>query len=198
MTDAVNRPRIRKIQLVTERVHHAGGPDLAQPAYRGSIAAVVANRFSGTHELDLIPIMDSLGPLGVSLAEELRDALTGDGDRIEGYGKGAIVGVAGELELAAVWHVPGGAGLRAALGNPRAMVPSSKKVGVLGSQLDVPMVHLHASYLQSHYDVMPVVVPDAPRPDEIVYVLVMTTTERPHQRLGGFTIDEVSGEDGLR
>lgn len=60
------------------------------------------------------------------------------------------------------------------------------------------MVHLHASYLRSHYDVMPLVVPDAPRPDEVVYALVMTTGPRPHHRIGGFTIDEVVGDDGLR
>lgn len=189
---------VRKVQTVVERVHHAGGPPLEEPVLRGAIAAVVANPFSGRHEVDLTPFIDGLGPLGVDLAEELRDTLTADGAHVEGYGKGAIVGVAGELEIAAVWHVPGGAGLRSALGGPKAMVPSSKKVGVLGCQLDIPMVHLHASYLRSHYDVMALVVPDAPRPDEVVYALVMTTGPRPHHRIGGFSIDEVVGDDGLR
>lgn len=78
------------------------------------------------------------------------------------------------------------------------MVPSSKKVGALGCQLDVPMNYLHASYVRSHYDVMPVVVADGPRPDEVVYVLVMTTGPRPDHRIGGFTVDDVVGDDGLR
>ncbi len=196
MTDlAIN---IRKVQLVTERVHHAGGPALDSPVARGSIAAVVANPYAGTHQPDLTPLLDALGPLGQELAAELRDALVADDVSIEGYGKGAIVGVNGELEIAAAWHVPGGAGLRAALGGPKAMVPSSKKVGALGCQLDVPMNYLHASYVRSHYDVMPVVVADGPRPDEVVYVLVMTTGPRPDHRIGGFTVDDVVGDDGLR
>jgi len=179
-------------------VHHAGGPPLDAPIVRGAIAAVVANPFSGRFEPELGAFMASLRPLADDLALELRDAVIVGGDRVAGYGKGAIVGVAGDLEIAAAWHVPGGAALRAALDEPKAMVPSSKKVGVLGCQLDVPMVHLHASYLRSHYDVMPLVVPDAPRPDEVVYALVMTTGPRPHHRIGGFTIDEVIGDDGLR
>ncbi len=189
---------VRKVQLTVDRVHHAGGPPLPSPVRRGSIAAVVANPYCGSHQEDLGPWTDALGPLAAELAEELRDAVTSDGAAIEGYGKGAIVGTLGELELAAAWHVPAGAGLRAALGNPKAQVPSSKKVGLLGTQLDIPMVYLHASYARSHYDVLPVVVPDGPRPDELVYALVMTTGERPHHRIGGFSIDEAVGEDGLR
>jgi hypothetical protein len=189
---------IRKTQLVIERVHHAGGPPLETPLHRGSISTVVANPYAGTHPTDLGPFMEALGVLAADMAVELRDALTVDGSEIEGYGKGAIAGVSGELEMAAAWHVPAGAGLRTALDQPKAQVPSSKKVGALGSQVDIPLVHLHASYLRSHYDVMPVVVPDGPRPDEVVYALVMSTGPRPHHRIGGFTIDEVIGDDGLR
>ncbi len=198
-------PVVRKIHLVTELVLHDGGPPLEIAAKRGAISAVVANPYAGTHQPDLTEWMDSLTGLGVILASELRDTLIGGGEgrRIEGYGKGAIVGVNGELEMTAVWHGPGGAGLRVALADatgqqPKAMVPSTTKVGNLGSQIDIPMVYLHASYLRSHYDVIPVVVPDAPRPDEVVYTLVMTTGGRPHHRIGGFTMDEVVGADGLR
>ncbi len=189
---------IRKVDLRLERVHHAGGPPLDEPRRRGAIATVVANPFAGTYQVDLEPFTELLGPLAMSMAEELRDAVAVDGARIEGYGKGAIVGVSGELEIGAAWHVPAGAGLRAALGHPKAMVPASKKVGPMGCQVDIPMNYLHAGYLRSHYDVMAVVVPDAPAPDEVVYALVMTTGERPHARIGGFTIDEVVGDDGLR
>lgn len=189
---------IRKVQLCVERVHHAGGPPLDRPRWRGSIAAVVANPFAGRFESDLSAFTDELAPLAEDLAVELRDAVTARGETVEGYGKGAIAGVNGDLEIAAAWHVPGGAGLRAALDHPKAMVPASKKVGPMGCQVDIPMNHLHASYLRSHYDVQPVVVPDGPGPDEVVYALVMTTGERPHARIGGFTIDEVDGSDGLR
>ena len=189
---------IRKVQLCVERVQHAGGPPLELPRWRGSIAAVVANPFAGTFQDDLGPWADALAPLAVDLAEELRDEVTARGETVEGYGKGAIAGVNGDLEIAAAWHVPAGAGLRAALDHPKAMVPASKKIGPMGCQVDIPMNYLHASYLRSHYDVQPVVVPDGPAPNEVVYALVMTTGERPHARIGGFTIDEVDGSDGLR
>lgn len=189
--------KIRKTQMSTERVHHAAGP-LTEPLHRGWIAAVVENPFVGSDPVDVEPWIAACQPLANALAEELRDALVTEGREIQGYGKGAIVGVGGELEIAATWHIPAGAGLRHALNGPKAIVPSSKKVGVLGSQLDIPIQYIHAAYLRSHYDAMPVCVPDGPRPNEVLYALVMSTGERPNSRLPGFTIDDVIGEDGLR
>ena len=191
---------VHGMQFTTRRTLRAAGADLKRPHRHGSIAAVLANPFAGSHatETQIAEWMTDLRPLADEMATELRDALTTDGEEIEAYGKGAIVGVSGELEIAAAWHVPAGAGLRAALGDPKAQVPSSKKVGALGSQIDIPLVHLHASYLRSHYDVEPVVVPDGPRPDDVVYALVMSTGARPAHRIGGFTIDDVHGDDGLR
>jgi len=191
---------VHRMQLTTRRTLRAAGADLKRLHRHGSITAVLANPFAGSHatEAQIDEWMTDLRPLAGEMAIELRDALTADGEEIETYGKGAIVGVSGELEIAAAWHVPAGAGLRAALGDPKAQVPSSKKVGALGSQIDIPLVHLQASYLRSHYDVEPVVVPDGPRPDEVVYALVMSTDARPAHRIGGFTIDDVHGDDGLR
>ncbi len=196
----MNGVSIRKIQTDVTRVFSAGGIDLERPHRSGSIAAVVGNPFVGDFpsEQALAGWIEALAPLATEMAEELRDVLAIQGHQIETYGKGSIVGVSGELEIAAAWHLAGGAGLRSALGSPKAMVPSSKKVGVLGSQLDVPLVHIHGSYLRSHYDVQPVVVADGPRPDEVVYSLVMSTGQRPNHRLGGFSIEEVVGDDGLR
>ncbi|HAB58789.1 MAG: hypothetical protein CL433_08990 [Acidimicrobiaceae bacterium] len=191
---------VRRMQLTTRRTLRAAGANLDRPHRHGSIAAVLANPFAGNQatEAQIAEWMADLRPLAGEMAIELRDALTTNGEQIETYGKGAIVGVSGELEIAAAWHIPAGAGLRAALGDPKAQVPSSKKIGVLGSQVDIPLVHLHASYLRSHYDVEPVVVPDGPRPDEVVFALVMSTGARPAHRIGGFTIDDVQGDDGLR
>ena len=41
-------------------------------------------------------------------------------------------------------------------------------------------------------------VPDAPRADEIVVALVVTTCGRPHPRIGGLKMSEAKKEDGLR
>ena len=79
-----------------------------------------------------------------------------------------------------------------------AIVASTKKVGGPGTRLDVPITHINASYVRSHFDAMEVGLNDAPRSDEIVLALVMTTGARVHARVGGLKASEIKGEDGLR
>jgi hypothetical protein len=117
---------------------------------------------------------------------------------IEAYGKGAIVGTAGEIEHGALWHAPGGYGMRDVLGGTKAIVPSTKKVGGAGARLDVPLAHINAAYVRSHFGAMEVGLPDAPREDEIVFILTMSTGARVHDRAGGLKASEIKGEDGLR
>ena len=145
-----------------------------------------------------MPFMEELQPLGLDLARRLIEALGGHPQAIQGYGKGAIVGTAGELEHGALWHAPGGYAMREALGDAKAIVPSTKKVGVAGTRLDVPITHINASYVRSHFDAIEVGVADAPRPDEIVLILAMTTGARIHARAGGLKASEIKGQDGLR
>jgi hypothetical protein len=45
---------------------------------------------------------------------------------------------------------------------------------------------------------MAVRVPDAPRSDEIVVVVVVTDSGRPHPRIGGLKKEEAKKEDGLK
>jgi hypothetical protein len=106
---------------------------------------------------------------------------------------GAIAAVHGAL-----WHVPGGYAMRDLLGKAKAIVPSTKKVGPVGARLDVPVTHINASYVRGHFNAMEVGVSDAPRADEMVLILVMTTGGRVHDRVGGLRASEVKGEDGLR
>ena len=132
------------------------------------------------------------------MAERLIAALGGDTAAIDGYGKGAIVGAAGELEHGALWHAPGGYGMRGLLGEALAIVPSAKKVGGLGARLDVPMGHKNAAYVRSHFDAMEVGIPDGPRADEILYVLVMACGPRVHDRMGGLAAADIAVRDGQR
>jgi hypothetical protein len=159
---------------------------------------VIANPFAGRYVAEIAAFMDDLKPLGLAMAHDLLAVLGGDPAAIEGYGKGAIVGAAGELEHGALWHVPGGYAMREILGDAKAIVPSTKKVGGPGTRLDVPVTHINASYVRSHFDAMEVGVPDGPRADEIALVLVMTTGPRIHARVGGLAAGDVKGEDGLR
>jgi hypothetical protein len=132
------------------------------------------------------------------MANALIAALGGDPKTIEGYGKGAIVGAAGEIEHGALWHVPGGYAMREALGGAMAIVPSAKKVAGPGARLDVPITHINASYVRSHFDAIEVGVADAPRADELLLTLAMTTGPRVHNRAGGLEAHEIKGLDGLR
>ncbi|MGJ3262349.1 MAG: amino acid synthesis family protein [Salinarimonas sp.] len=189
---------IRKDVLIVEEIRHEGGPPAAVPPRKGAIVTVIANPFAGGYAPRIEGFMDDLKPLGVAMARKLIDALGGDPKAIQGYGKGAIVGVAGEIEHGALWHVPGGYAMREALGGALAIVPSTKKVGAAGARLDVPITHVDASYVRSHFDAMEVGVPDAPRPDELAYVLVMTIGGRVHARVGGLTPEGISVRDGQR
>ncbi len=190
--------RLRKIAMHFEEIYHEGGPPAAQPLVRAAILAVAHNPYAGRYVEDVMPLMEALRPLGVELARRLIDALGGHPQTIEGYGKGAIVGTAGELEHGALWHAPGGHAMREALGDPKAIVPSTKKIGSAGARLDVPITHIKASYVRSHFDAIEVGVADAPRPDELVLILAMTTGGRIHARAGGLKAAEIKGEDGLR
>lgn len=189
---------LRKRVIIIEEILHEGGPPPAQPLLRGAALAVIRNPFAGRYVEDIAGFMDDLNPLGVEMARSLLKALGDDPSRIQGYGKGAIIGSAGELEHGALWHVPGGYAMRAILGEAKAIVPSAKKVGGPGTRLDVPVTHINASYVRSHFDAMEVGIVDAPRADELLLALVMTTGSRIHARVGGLKANEIKGQDGLR
>lgn len=189
---------VRKKLILLEEIFHEGGPVAAVPQRRGAALAVIHNPFAGAYVENIAEFMEDLKPFGISMAQSLVAALGGDPRVVEGYGKGAIVGSAGELEHGALWHVPGGYAMRDLLGGAKAIVPSSKKVGGPGTRLDVPITHINASYVRSHFDAMEIGINDAPRADEILLALVMTTGPRIHARVGGLKVSEIKGEDGLR
>ena len=124
---------VRKIVTIVEEIFHdhssgVNGPIPATPAMKGAVAAVVTNPYVGKYIDDLSPAVDELRALGERLGNILIGHLGGDASKIDGYGKGIIVGSAGEIEHGAMWHIPGGGGMRAALGKGTSIVPSTKKV----------------------------------------------------------------------
>ena len=188
---------IRKMQLIIEEVHHDGGPIPESPRMLGALLACASNPFAGRYEPNLQPAMEDLKPLGAKMSTRLIAALGGK-DKVDGYGKGAIVGEAGELEHAALWHVPGGYAMRGLLNDSNAIVPSCMKRGGVCSRLDVPLGHINAAYVRSHFDGIEVGLPDGPKADEIVFALAMSSGGRVHSRMGGLEMWDVQGEDGLR
>ena len=210
---------IRRVFTQVEDIWHEGGPRAEHPLRRGAIAAVLTNPFAGRYEPDILPMMEALNPVGLDMARRLLAAMAVPAGAIQGYGKGAIIGAAGELEHGALWHVPGGYAMRELLGwkgdaaaykagqggaptgqrgNALAIVPSTKKVGPPGATLDVPLTHINASYVRSHFDAFEVRVPGAPRPDELVLVLAMSCGPRVHARVGGLAADAIAQWDGQR
>ncbi|MBA2961384.1 MULTISPECIES: amino acid synthesis family protein [Ramlibacter] len=205
---------IRRVLTQVEDIHHEFGPVPAQPLRRGAIAAVLANPYAGRYEPDILPLMDALQPVGIEMAQRLCSAMDVPPAAIQGYGKGAVIGAAGELEHGALWHVPGGYAMRELLGwkadagtgakglgqpgNALAIVPSTKKVGAPGTALDIPLTHINAAYVRSHFDAMEVRVPGAPHADEIVLILAMSTGPRVHARVGGLKAADISQWDGQR
>ena len=189
--------KLRKTLVFIEDIHHENGPAPTEPRSRAAIIALVNNPFAGTYAEDLQSAMDDLKPLGAMMTDRLIDALGGL-DGIDGYGKAAVAGEAGELEHTALWHVPGGYAMRQRLGTAKAIVPSAMKVGGAGCRIDVPLGHINAAYVRSHFDAMEVGVPDGPRANEILFALAMSKGPRIHSRMGGLTTDDVKGEDGLR
>jgi hypothetical protein len=189
---------VRKQLVSIEDIYHEGGPRAATPLRRATILTVIRNPFAHRYEAEIMEYMKALEPLGLAMAQRLLAAFADNGQRVEGYGKGAIVGEGGEIEHGALWHAPGGYAMRAVLGDAKAIVPSTKKVGGVGTRLDVPITHINASYVRSHFDAIEVGVADAPRSDEIVLALAMTSGPRVHARMGGLVASDIKGEDGLR
>jgi hypothetical protein len=187
---------LRKRSLTIETVFHEGGPPPEKPLRIAAACAVIRNPYAGRYEPDLMPFMAELRSLGTSLAEELVATL--GKDKVEAYSKAAIVGVNGELEHGAVWHEAGGWAMRQVLGEPKAIVPAAKAVAATGYRLMVPLHYIHAAYVRSHFNTVEVGIQDAPRPDEILFALVMADGGRIHSRLGGLTKDKVSMNDGQR
>ncbi|ATN36841.1 hypothetical protein ACO34A_23990 (plasmid) [Rhizobium sp. ACO-34A] len=188
---------IRKRSITVETTYRELGPPPETPLKMAAACAVIANPYAGRYELDLMPFMAELRELGHALATELVETLGGK-EKIEVYSKAAIVGLNGEMEHGAVWHEAGGWAMRAVLGQPKAMVPANKAVAVAGYRIMVPVHYIHASYVRSHFNSIEIGMQDAPRPDEILFALVMGTGGRLNSRLGGLLRENVKGEDGQR
>ena len=188
---------IRKRALFVETINRELGPAPETPLRMAAAMAVIANPYAGRYEPDLMPFMAELRGLGTELATELVETLGGV-ERIEVYAKAAVVGLNGEMEHGAVWHEAGGWAMREVLGQPKAIVPANKAVAVAGYRLMVPVHYIHAAYVRSHFNSMEIGLQDAPRPDEILFALIMGTGGRLNPRVGGLSKEDVVGADGQR
>jgi hypothetical protein len=191
--------QIRKLMTVVEETHREMEREVKPATRKAAAIAVIANPCAGTYVQDLETLMAIGEELGDLLGRRAVAALGITPGEAESYGKAAIVGENGELEHAgAILHPRLGKPLRAAVEKGAALVPSSKKRGGPGTPVDVPLGHKDAAFVRSHFDAMEIRVVDAPRANEIVVVVVVTDSGRPLPRIGGLTVEQIEGKDGLR
>lgn len=191
--------KIRKIIVQTDEVRVEMGRDVLPPVRKALAMAVIENPCAGRYVENLDELVAIGEELGALLGARCVAALGIEPGQAQSYGKAAIVGEAGELEhAAAILHPKLGAPLRVAVEKGAALVPSSKKIGGLGTAIDVPLGHKDAAYVRSHFDAMEARVADAPRTNEIVVAIVVTDSGRPLARIGGLQVSEIKGADGLR
>ena len=190
---------IRKIIVQVDEVLIEMGQPVNPPTRRALAMAVIANPYAGAYAENLDQLVAIGEELGGLLGPRCVEALGIEPGAAHSYGKAAIVGEAGELEhAAAILHPKLGAPLRVAVEKGAALVPSAKKVGGLGTAIDVPLGHKDAAYVRSHFDAMEARVADAPRAREIVVAVVVTASGRPLARVGGLAAADIVGQDGLR
>ena len=190
---------IRKIVITVEETHREGGQGITPATRKAAAVAIIENPFAGRHVADLSELVEIGVELGELLTRRAVAALAIEGGKVESYGKAAIVGDGGELEhAAAILHPKMGTPVRAVLTKGAALIPSAKKMGGMGTAIDVPLGHKDAAYVRSHFDAMEVRIADAPRAGEILVAIVVTDSGRPAARIGGLTTGEIKGVDGLR
>ena len=191
--------KIRKLVVQVDETRIEMGQAVNPPTRRALAMAVIENPYAGRYAENLDELIAIGEELGGLLGARCVQALGIRPGQAQSYGKAAIVGEAGELEhAAACLHPKLGAPLRAAVEKGAALVPSAKKRGGLGTAIDVPLGHKDAAFVRSHFDAMEARVSDAPRANEIVVAVVVTDSGRPLARIGGLTVEQVKGEDGLR
>ena len=192
------KPYLRKEVVLIEEVRSELGRPLEVPLRKCASVAIVKNLFAGKNVSDL-SLYESYGAwLGERLVSNALAALKVEPQEIQSYGKAAVTGLDGEQEHgAALLHLGFDAPVRAALKDTLSIIPSSEKSAPAGCSVDVPLHSKRAVKVRTHYDAMEVWVPDAPRPDEIMVVLCLTTGSRPFPRVGGLLLDQVKGLNGV-
>jgi hypothetical protein len=191
--------KIRKLVVQVDETRIEMGQSLPHPCRRAVAMAVIENPCAGRYVENLDELTAIGEELGKLLGDKCVQALGITPTLAESYGKAAIVGEAGELEhAAAILHPKLGAPLRKAVERGAALIPSAKKMGGLGTAIDVPLGHKDAALVRSHFDAIEARVSDAPRANEIVVMVAVTDSGRPLPRVGGLQKNEIKGVDGLR
>jgi hypothetical protein len=187
---------IRRLLTFVDDTLSERGQQVDPPLRKVAVVAVVANEFAGRWQEDLsayyeasVALAKQIGELGVSLMQPYA---------VESYGKAAIVGLAGEQEHGvALLTTTFGNQLRETVGGGTAWISSATKRAQPGASIDVPLAYKDALYVRSHYDAMTITLHDAPHADEIAVICCLANRGRPLARVGGLSVADAVGIDGL-
>jgi hypothetical protein len=182
---------LRKVVLYRETVLSEAGSAPVRPVELASVAAVLPNPWLGTGPgEDLAAAVARLAPGLARLVTDRLVAALGGVDRIEAFGKAAIVGSAGEIEHGgALIHTPFFGNLVRGFLEGESIICFADVRAEAGEPIVVPMWHKTHAATRSHYQTVTARVPDAPRRDEIVVIAAASTGPRPHARIGDRTTD---------
>jgi len=176
---------IRKMVTQVEEIHREMGRKVDPPARKATAAAVVQNPYAGEYVADLEPLYDLGAEIGGLLARRAVAALGVEPGAVQSYGKGAIVGLNGEIEhAAAILHPRFGKPVRAAVEKGDDIIPSTKKMGGPGAAIVMPLTNKDSIWVFDNMDASEIAIPDAPGPDEIVVAVVVADGGRPLARVG--------------
>lgn len=190
---AVPAVDLRKVVVYRETVLSEAGRAPARPVELASVAAVVRNPWVGTGpDRDLADEVARLAPGLARLVTDRLVAALGGVERIEAFGKAAIVGSAGEIEHGgALIHTPFYGNLVREFLEGESIICFADVRADAGEPIVVPMWHKTQAATRSHYQTVTARVADAPRRDEIVVIAAASTGPRPHARIGDRTTDPV-------
>lgn len=192
------RIEIRRLLSFIDHKEVEAGRRHGQPLRRVAAVAIVANPYAGRYMEDLSELIEASAEVGAVLAKLAVEAM--GAHPVESYGKGGVVGLAGELEHSnAMLTTTFAAPLREAVGGALSWVPSFTKLAAPGVTIDIPLAHKDALYVRSHYDGVSVTLPsDAPAADEVALIVCLANRGRLNARVGGLASKDIAGKDGLR
>jgi hypothetical protein len=187
---------VKRTLCFTDEVTAEAGQRLDPPLRKVAVAAVVDNPFAGRYEQDLAPLTQASAEIGRHICGIAIALLSPH--KPESYGKAAIIGMDGEQEhgVAMLTTVYGNV-MREATGGGKAWISSFTKRAAPGTAIDIPLAHKDALYVRSHYDGITIMLPDAPRANEIAVICAFANRGRPNHRVGGLAAGDIKGVDGL-
>ena len=198
-SDGLLAAGVRKIALYREAVLSEAGSEPASPVDRATVAAVIANPWLGRGpEADLSAEVEVIAPVLARLLTDRLVGTLGGVQRVEAFGKAAVVGTAGEIEhAAALIHTPYFGNLMRDYLDGESIICFADARSEAGETLVVPLWHKTHAATRTHYQTVTARVSDAPRADEIVVIAAASTGPRPHARIGDRATDPVVTAENL-